>query len=114
LKREERVSDDKEEGESEAERREKGRRVSAITRRIGAEKRRKDINMVIKKNRVFTPLTTLLDFSSFAKPISSFLSFCCFCFQLVKGLPGYVCTQKNLKGLWRLEKVLRGKGLKRR
>lgn len=63
---------DKEEGEREAERRENGRRVSAMARRTGTEKRRKEINIVIKKNRVFKNLSTLIDFSSFANPISVF------------------------------------------
>jgi len=47
------------------ERRAEGRSASAITRRTGAEKRRSDITMVIKKNRVLKPLIILLDLSSF-------------------------------------------------
>lgn len=42
-----------------------GRRASAMTRRTGAEKRRREMSMVIRTNTVFTTLTTLLDFSSF-------------------------------------------------
>lgn len=42
-----------------------GTSASAITRRTGAEKRRSDITIVIKKKRVFKPLNILLDFSSF-------------------------------------------------
>lgn len=58
-------------GES-VERRAEGRRASAITNRTGAEKRRSERIMVIKKNSVFTTLNTLLDFSSLdEKPISA-------------------------------------------
>ena len=72
LKWEERASKEKE-AEEEAERSAEGRSVSAMTRRIGAEKRSREINMVIKKNTVFTPLRTFFDFSSFnIKPILFF------------------------------------------
>lgn len=47
------------------ERRAEGRSASAITRRTGAENRRSDITIVIKKNRVLKPLIILLDLSSF-------------------------------------------------
>ena len=59
-----RVSKEKEEGDS-VESKAEGTSASAITRRTGAEKRRSDITIVIKKNRVFKPLNILLDFSSF-------------------------------------------------
>lgn len=41
-----------------------------MARRTGAEKSSREISMAIKKNTVFTPLHSLLDFSSFEKPIS--------------------------------------------
>lgn len=73
LKWEERLLNDKEEGsEREAESKAEGKRASATTRKTGAENRRKEIIMVIKKNKVLTPLHNLLDFSSFENPISSF------------------------------------------
>ena len=65
------VAREREEREREAERREIGRRASAITRRTGAEKRRKETIIVIKKKTVLTPLKTLFDFSSFGDPIVS-------------------------------------------
>lgn len=65
MKWEERASKEIKEEEEEADRIAEGRRVSAITRRSGAENRSREINMVIKKNTVFTPLNTLFDFSSF-------------------------------------------------
>lgn len=80
LKWEERFSSERE-AEEEAERSAEGRSVSAMTRRIGAENRSREINMVIKKNTVFTPLSTFFDFSSFnIKPISDFR------FQLLLGV----------------------------
>lgn len=58
---------DKEEGEREADRRAEGRRVSAIASKTGAEKRSRETNMVIKKNKVLKALKIIFDFSSFEK-----------------------------------------------
>jgi len=52
-----------------AERRAEGTSASAMTNRIGADKIRSEKTIVIKKNTIFTPLNTLLDFSSFEKPM---------------------------------------------
>jgi len=57
----------------EADNKSEGRSVSAITRRIGAENRRSEINIEIKKKIVLTHLKTLVLLSSFKKPISIFL-----------------------------------------
>lgn len=58
------------EAEERVERRAEGISASAMTTRTGAEKRRRDITMVIKKNTVFNPLNILFGFPSFdAKPI---------------------------------------------
>lgn len=70
------------EGEIEAERRAEGRRVSAITNKMGAENQRSEINMVIKKKIVFTPLKTRLLLSSLNTPIC-FISFLSFPFVVV-------------------------------
>ena len=45
-----------------------------MIKRIGAENRRKEMNMVIKKKRVFTPLRIGLLLSSFKKLLISFFS----------------------------------------
>jgi hypothetical protein len=47
-----------------------GSNIPATTKRTSVEKSNKEINMVTKKNRVFKPLKTLFDLSSFEKPIS--------------------------------------------
>ena len=88
LKWDERVLNDKEEGEREAESKAEGKRVSAITRKTGAENTRKEITIVIKKNTVLTPLKILLDFSSFENPI--FFSTLCLGGQKNQSL----CTKK--------------------
>lgn len=65
-----------------------------MTRRTGAEKRRREINMVIKKKRVLIPLHNRFDFSSFEKlaiGLSLFFFFffyCVLCFWC--GWYGYV------------------------
>lgn len=66
MKWEARFSKEREEEEM-VERRAEGRSASAITRRTGAEKRRSDITIVMRKKRVLKPLIILLDFSSFEK-----------------------------------------------
>lgn len=67
LKWTDRVSSEMEAGEREADSRAEGKRVSAITRRMGAEKRRREISILMRKKTVFTPLRSFLDFSSFEK-----------------------------------------------
>ena len=42
-----------------------GRRASAMARRIGAEKKRRDKRIVIKKNKVFKALKIFVELSSF-------------------------------------------------
>lgn len=51
-----------------------------MTRRIGAENKRSDTNIVIKKKRVLIHLNTLFDFSSFEKPMSdnNYFTLCVF------------------------------------
>lgn len=56
---------ERESGERRAERRAEGSRASAMARRIGAEKKSREISMVIKKKRVFKALQIVTDFSSF-------------------------------------------------
>lgn len=88
----------REDGEK-AESRAEGTSASAITKRTGAEKRSSDITMVIKKNTTFTPLHTLLDFSSFENPIIFLIPildvlqnyFFVFIYKIVKG-------KKHVKG----------------
>lgn len=58
-----------------AERKAEGRRASATMRRIGAEKRSRDINIVMRKNRVLihrgiASAALLKGFSSLGNPIS--------------------------------------------
>lgn len=66
------VSSEMGEEEREAESSAEGRRVSAITRRIGAEKRSRETSIVMRKKTVFTALRSFLDFSSFGKkPMSA-------------------------------------------
>lgn len=64
----------RDDGERAADKKAEGRRASAITRRIGAENKSREINIVTKTNTVLIHLgnttTTLVSvFSSFANPM---------------------------------------------
>lgn len=65
----------RDDGDRAADRKAEGRRASAITRRMGAENKSRDMNMVIKKNRVLihlgiTGAAFFSDLSSLVNPIS--------------------------------------------
>lgn len=69
------MSSERDEKGREMERRAEGRSVSAITSNIGADRMRREANIVIKKASVFTALTIFLGFSTLPNPIFDLLEY---------------------------------------